>query len=112
MLTKERIVEGIVILDFEDSTLDLYSAPEFKETIMNLVNKKQNKIIMNLKNLTFIDSSGLGSLLFSNSHVRSGGGKLVFINLGGEVLKLFNESALYNYLEICDSESDAIKKMK
>ncbi|MBN8219047.1 MAG: STAS domain-containing protein [Spirochaetes bacterium] len=107
MEIKTRVVDGIVILDI-DGEIDLYNAPEIKGTIKQQMDGGHKKIIVNLENVSYIDSSGIGALISSLSNLKKIGGGLKIMHVYDSVRKVFELTKLTSFFEIYDSEDEAV----
>lgn len=97
----------IVILDISGE-IDLYNAPEIKDIINKLIEQKKYNVIINLKEVTYIDSSGIGALISSLSNLKKYQGALKIINVFASVKKVFELTKLTSFFEIYDSEDEAL----
>jgi len=97
----------IVILDISGE-IDLYNAPEIKDIINKLIEQKKYNVIINLKDVTYIDSSGIGALISSLSNLKKYQGGLKIINVFASVKKVFELTKLTSFFEIYDSEDEAL----
>ncbi|MDH5721027.1 MAG: STAS domain-containing protein [Spirochaetia bacterium] len=104
----QREVEGNVIIDIEGE-IDLYNAPEVKETIKKLIDDKKLKIIVNLSKVSYIDSSGIGALISAVTALKKEQGYLKLVNVYASVKKVFELTKLTSFFDIYDSEEAAIK---
>lgn len=107
MEIKTRVVDSVVILDI-DGEIDLYNAPEIKDTIKQQMDGGHKKIIINLENVSYIDSSGIGALISSLSNLKKIGGGLKIIHVYDSVRKVFELTKLTSFFDIYDSEDEAI----
>jgi anti-sigma B factor antagonist len=73
------------------------------------VGKGQKKILLNLGDVTYIDSSGIGELVSAFTAVRREGGELKLLNLTKKVHDLLQITKLYTVFDIKDDETAAIK---
>jgi anti-sigma B factor antagonist len=80
-----------------------------RDTIRDLVGKGQKKILLNLGDVTYIDSSGIGELVSAFTAVRREGGELKLLNLTKKVHDLLQITKLYTVFDIKDDEATAIK---
>lgn len=90
--------------------LDLSSAGKFR----NLIDQELRKsgapnVILNLKNLSFIDSTGLGVLLGRHKAVKSWGGKFILTDVPPKIMSMLEMAGLTRVLETARTEQDAIK---
>jgi len=98
----------VVILDISGE-IDLYNAPEIKDIVNKLIEQKKYNVIINLKEVTYIDSSGIGALISSLSNLKKYQGGLKIINVFASVKKLFELTKLTSFFEIYDLEDEAVK---
>lgn len=80
----------------------------FRDTIKELVNKGQKKILVNLGEVTYIDSSGIGELVSGYTTVSNAGGQLKLLNLTKRVHDLLQITKLYTVFEVFDDEAKAL----
>ncbi len=105
----QRERDAIVILDIQGE-IDLYNAPEIKDTIQKLIEEQKYNIIINLEKVSYIDSSGIGALISSLSNLKKYQGSLKIINVYASVKKVFELTKLTSFFEIFDSEDEAVSK--
>jgi len=98
----------VVILDISGE-IDLYNAPEIKDIVNKLIEQKKYNVIINLKEVTYIDSSGIGALISSLSNLKKYQGGLKIINVFASVKKVFELTKLTSFFEIYDLEDEAVK---
>ncbi len=80
----------------------------FRDTIKGLVNQGQKKILVNLGEVTYIDSSGIGELVSGYTTVSNAGGKLKLLNLTKRVHDLLQITKLYTVFDVFDEEAKAL----
>ncbi len=80
--------EKITIVTIKETRLDASIAPEFKKQMEEIINNKKDKIILDIKDIGFMDSSSLGALVGVLKAMGSDG-KLVICGASGVVLELF-----------------------
>lgn len=78
------------------------------ETIRGLTADGQKNIILNLANVTLIDSSGLGELVASYASVERNGGSMKLANLSDRFIELITITKLYTVFDIFENEADAL----
>ncbi|HOP64038.1 MAG TPA: STAS domain-containing protein [Spirochaetota bacterium] len=103
-----RVRGEVVILDISGE-IDLYNAPEIKDIVNKLIEQKKYSVVINLKEVTYIDSSGIGALISSLSNLKKYHGGLKIINVFASVKKVFELTKLTSFFEIYDSEDEAVK---
>lgn len=111
MEINQRERDGVVILDIQGE-IDLYNAPEIKDSIQKLIDQQKYNIIINLEKVSYIDSSGIGALISSLSNLKKYQGGLKIINVFASVKKVFELTKLTSFFEIYDSEDEAVSKFK
>ncbi len=102
-----RDIDSVVVLDI-NGEIDLYNAPEIKSKITELMETGKKDIIINLKKVSYIDSSGIGVLISSLSNLKKAGGSLKIINVYDSVKKVFELTKLTSFFDIYGSEEEAI----
>jgi len=103
-----RVRGEVVVLDISGE-IDLYNAPEIKDIVNKLIEQKKYSVVINLKEVTYIDSSGIGALISSLSNLKKYQGGLKIINVFASVKKVFELTKLTSFFEIYDSEDEAVK---
>lgn len=86
--------------------LDLYRCPELKSEIKRHVDNGYRFVIFDLTDLTYIDSSGIGTLIQISNWMRKRGGRMVLVNTQGSVEKIFTMSKLDEFFVFKDSQTD------
>lgn len=107
MEINSRDVDGVIIFDI-DGEIDLYNAPEIKDSIKEQMDSGNKKIIINLEKVSYIDSSGIGALISSLSNLKKIGGGLKIIHVYDSVKKVFELTKLTSFFEIYDNEDEAV----
>jgi anti-sigma B factor antagonist len=80
-----------------------------RETLREMVAKNQIKILLNLADVTYIDSSGIGELVSGYTTVTNTGGSLKLLNLNKRVKDLLQITKLYTVFEVHEDEAAAIR---
>jgi len=104
----EREKEGVVILDLKGSLTLGEGDLALRERLAALHQSGKINIILNLKEVTHIDSTGLGTLVFGLAKLRKAGGRLALLNVNRTHLKLFLLTRLAIAFEFFDDEQDAV----
>lgn len=89
--------------------MDLYNAEEYKKTIATLLAGDHQSIVVDLSNLTYIDSSGIGALLYTVTQARAHDAAVCFVGVTGSVRTVVELTSLLGFLPIQDTIADAIK---
>jgi len=80
-----------------------------REALRDLVSKNQKKILLNLGEVTYIDSSGIGELVSGFTTVTNSGGMLKLLNLNKRVKDLLQITKLYTVFDVHEDEAGAIR---
>ena len=81
----------------------------FRETLRELVAKGQKKVLLNLGDVSYIDSSGIGELVSGFTSVTNQGGQLKLLNLNKRVQDLLQITKLYTVFEVFEDEAAAVR---
>jgi len=84
-------------------------ASTLRETIRGLVSKGNKKILLNLGEVSYIDSSGIGELVSGFTTVANQGGTLKLLGLTKRVKDLLQITKLYTVFEVFDSETSGVR---
>ena len=98
----------IILLEGE---LDLYNAPELEKVFQNLIKKGVKSFVLDLGNINYIDSSGVGMLLKLNSITKEENLDFVMSTVEGEVLNVLNLTNLIKFFPIEPGYREALKKL-
>ena len=105
---EQRESEGVVILDLKGPLTLGHGDLELRDRLPALHQSGKVNIVLNLKEVTEIDSTGLGTLVFGLARLRRVGGGLALLNLNRTHLKLFLLTRLAIAFEFFDDEQDAV----
>ena len=108
MHIEQRESEGIVILDLKGPFTLGEGDSQLRDRLAALHESGKMNIILNLKDVTGIDSTGLGTLVYGLAKLRKAGGRLALLNLNRTHLKLFVLTRLALAFEFFDDEQDAV----
>jgi anti-sigma B factor antagonist len=100
--------EGIVILHLKGPLTFGQADLDFRDKVAALHESGKVNIILNLKEVTEIDSTGLGTLIFGLARLRKAGGRLALLNVNPTHLKLFLLTRLAIAFEFFEDEQDAV----
>src|SRR5712671_7051320 len=103
-----RQVDGITVLDLSGRITLGEGSVVLRDTIREVLGKGEKKILLNLGDVTYIDSSGIGELVSAFTAVRKEGGELKLLNLTKKVHDLLQITKLYTVFDIKDDEAAAI----
>ena len=106
--TNERETEGIVILDLRGRLIVGLDTSSLRKRILAKIDQKKTNLILDLKQVEFIDSTGLGTMVLAHSAVEQSGGAIKLLNLSKRHLELLVLTRLTTLFEIFDDEQEAI----
>ena len=108
MKTSNRQVGDVTIVDLSGRITLGEGSVVLRETVQDLISKGKGKILLNLGDVTYIDSSGIGELVSAFTSVRNKGGQLKLLNLTKKVHDLLQITKLYTVFDVKDDEAGAI----
>jgi anti-sigma B factor antagonist len=98
----------VVILDLVGNLTLGVPEQSFKDTVAELVSRKQINIIVNLQGVEFMDSSGVGALVKSFTTMSKSGGKLKLLKAGKFIQHTLKLTGLLGIFELFDDEATAL----
>jgi anti-sigma B factor antagonist len=108
MTLKTRQIDGVTILDLSGRIVLGEGSVQLRDTLKEMVAKGQKHILLNLGDVNYIDSSGLGELVSAYTSVKNAGGELKLLNLTKKVHDLLQITKLYTVFDVKDDEATAI----
>src|SRR6266481_3700047 len=103
-----RQVDGITVLDLSGRITLGEGSVVLRDTIREILGKGEKKILLNLGDVTYIDSSGIGERVSAFTAVRKEGGELKLLNLTKKVHDLLQITKLYTVFDVKDDEAAAV----
>ena len=104
-----RFVEGITVVDLSGQIKLGEGSSIVRDTVKELLRKGQKNILLNLADISYIDSSGIGELVAAFTSVRNQGGELKLLKLTKKVQDLLQITKLYTVFDVKDDEAEAVK---
>jgi len=92
-----------------DGEIDLNTSPQLKKEFEKVAGAKAKKVLINFSSVTYVDSSGLATIVEIFKKLKSYGGALKLSNLSPKVKNLFEITKLEKLFDIQDDEEEAIK---
>ena len=108
MKVTTRQVDGITILDLSGRITLGEGSVQLRDSVRDLLSKAQKQILLNLADVNYIDSSGIGELVSAFTTVRNQGGDLKLLNLTKKVHDLLQITKLYTVFDVKDDEASAV----
>ncbi len=112
MKISTRQVDGVTILDLSGRITLGEGSVQLRDAVRELLSKGQKLILLNLAEVNYIDSSGIGELVSAFTTVRNQGGELKLLKLTKKVHDLLQITKLYTVFDIKDDEAQAIASFK
>jgi anti-sigma B factor antagonist len=109
---KQREAGDITILDLSGKITIGEGSVQLREAVRNLLDAGRKKILLNLGDVSYVDSSGIGELVSSYSTANKAGGSLKLLNLTKKIQDLLAITKLLTVFEIHDSEEAALASFK
>jgi len=109
MTITTREVSHVTIVDITGRIILGDETGQLRDTIHQLIAADKKKIIVNLANVDYIDSSGVGELVSSFITVRNAGGELKLLSLTKKVRDTLWVTKLYTIFDVKDDEFTAVK---
>ena len=109
---EERPIGGVTVLDIVGKLTIDQGAQHLKDKINSLISQQRTHIVLNLKNVPYIDSGGLGQLVASYGSVMKAGGALKLLNVTSRNHDLLSITRLVTVFESFDSEAEAIQSFQ
>jgi anti-sigma B factor antagonist len=109
MKVSTRQVDGVVVMDMSGRITLGEGSVVLRDAVRELLSKGNKKILANLAEVNYIDSSGIGELVSAFTTVKNQGGELKLLNLTKKVHDLLQITKLYTVFDVKDNEAAAIK---
>ncbi|MBX3280689.1 MAG: STAS domain-containing protein [Acidobacteria bacterium] len=109
MTITERKSGDVTVLDVEGKILLGEGDVQLKRKIDELTERKETKLLLNLANVPYMDSGGLGEIVRSYTTVKRAGGELKLLNATKRISDLLTITKLITVFEIFEDEAEAVK---
>src|SRR4029077_2453053 len=110
-LSSEKLDSGADYVVSLGGEVDLYTAPELKQELHRLVGEGATRIVIDMTETTFIDSTALGVLLSVVKRVRPDGGAVVLVCPDRNVKRIFEITLLDRVFAIVDTREEAFDEL-
>src|SRR5579862_7034927 len=104
----ERVVDGVAVVSMEGRIVLGEESTALREKVKSLLAAGQKKVVLNMDNVTYIDSSGLGTLVASHTSARAQGASLKISNLGSKFQEILQVTKLVTVFDVYPSEAAAV----
>jgi anti-sigma B factor antagonist len=109
MHIEERAVGDVMVLDLKGRVTLGEGDELLKDKVNSLINQGQRKLVLNLAEVPYIDSAGLGEIVRTYTTVSRQGGSLKLLSLTKRITDLLSITKLLTVFETFESEQDAVK---
>ena len=103
-----RQIDDVTIVDLSGQIRLGEGSSILRDTVKDLLGKGQKKILINLGNINYIDSSGIGELVSAFTSVRHQGGEMKLLHLTKRVRDVLQITKLYTVFHVLDDQAGAI----
>lgn len=107
-----REVDGVSVLALEGRIVLGEESNALRESVKSLLAKNKKQIVLNMDNVTYIDSAGLGTLVAAHHSARSQDASLRLCNLGSKFQEVLQVTKLLTVFDVYDSEAAAVQSFK
>jgi anti-sigma B factor antagonist len=105
---RDREVDGVTIVALDGRIVLGEESNALREKFKSLIAEGKKKIILNMDNITYIDSAGLGILVAANCSAKTQGASLLLCHLGSKFKEVLQITKLLTVFEVCDTEAAAV----
>jgi len=105
----DREVNGVNVIDLEGRIVLGEESNSFREKVKSLLAAGRKNIVLNLANVSYIDSAGLGTLVATFHSARSQGATLKLANLGQKFKEVLQVTKLITVFDTYDNEAAAVQ---
>ena len=92
--------------------VDLYTAPEFKQQLLDVISQGGKNVVVDFTNTTFIDSTTLGVLVGGVKRLRPAGGSLTLVCTDANICKIFEITGLDRVFTIHATRDEAVEQLQ
>lgn len=108
----DRDVDGIIVVTMDGRIVLGEESNSLRERIKALLADDRKKIVMNMANVTYIDSAGLGTLVATFHSARQQGATMKLAHLGQKFREVLQVTKLLTVFEVHDTEAAAVQSFK
>ena len=106
----ERAVGDVTVLDVNGNVTTTDGSDKMlSDKLRSLVQQNRKKLLLNLANVSYVDSTGLGAIVHSYATVKNQGGSLKLLNVTGRFRDLLSLTKLLTVFETFEQEDEAVK---
>jgi anti-sigma B factor antagonist len=103
-----REVDGVSVVALDGRIVLGEESNALREKVKNLIGEGKKKVVLNMANITFIDSAGLGTLVAAHHSAKSQGASLKLAHLGSKFQEVLQITKLLTVFDVYNSEAEAV----
>ena len=107
-----REVDGVTVLDLSGRITLGEGSVQLREAVRDLISKGSKTILLNMGDVNYIDSSGLGELVSAYTTAKNQGAQVKLLNLTKKVKDVLQLTKLYTVFDVYEDEASAIGSFK
>lgn len=107
-----RDINGVTVVDMSGRITLGEGSAMLRDMVKEMISKKQTRVVLNLGEINYIDSSGIGELVSGFTTIKNSGGELKLLNLTKKVHDLLQITKLYTVFEVHNDEHSALDSFK
>ena len=107
----EANVEGFPVLTMSGE-LNINTAPDLRELLVKHVKAKQPRLMLDLSELSFMDTSGLATLIEAHLKTEKQGGALVLFGLQPRILEVFEVTRVIDLFSVWETQEQALEALR
>jgi len=108
-IVKTRQIDGVAVVDVSGRITLGEGSSSVRDSLRDLIGKGEKKILLNLSEVSYIDSSGIGELVSAYTTISNQGGTLKLVGLTKRVKDLLQITKLYTVFDVHEDEAHAIR---
>jgi anti-sigma B factor antagonist len=109
---RTRQAGGVTVIDFSGPITLGVASSVIRNAVRDVMATGQKKLLLNLSNVAYIDSYGIGEMVAAYSSVKNAGGMLKLLSLAPRVKEMLEITNLYNVFDVQEDEAGAIRGFK
>jgi anti-sigma B factor antagonist len=109
-INTEQVSDNAYVISLSGE-VDLYTAPEFKQQLLDVIGNGATKVVVDFSDTTFIDSTTLGVLVGGVKRLRSNDGQLSLVCNDRNITKIFEITGLDRVFSIYPTRDEAISQL-
>ena len=106
----EKVADDVYVIALTGE-IDLYTAPEFKQQLLDIVGQGAKTVVVDLTDTTFIDSTTLGVLVGGVKRLRPNGGQLSIVSSDRNITKIFEITGLNRVFPLHATRAEALESV-